>query len=84
MALSLYCTVFSSSSDLLIFWQTPKAGVPDSFLRCEVLLNHFQAEVFCLREDEVDDWREDDDKDAEHEEGSIKSQISFQQWEKLD
>ena len=44
-------------------------------------MDHLQAEIFSLREDEVDDRREDNDENAEHEEYSTERKITFQKWE---
>ena len=61
----------------LTFLQDPQVSVPDSFLWCEVLLDHFKAEIFSLGEDEIDDRGEDDDEEAEHEKGSVEGEITF-------
>ena len=74
---------FVSLKVLLAFLQNPQVGIPDCFLWCEVLLDHFQAEIFSLGENEIDDWGEDDDEEAEHEKGSVEREVTFQKGEKL-
>jgi hypothetical protein len=47
-------------------------------------LNHLKAEIFSLRQNEVDDRGEYDHEEAEEEECSTKRKARFQQWVKLD
>ena len=52
-------------------------GPPTTDLRCEILLDHLQAEILSLRKDEIHHREEYDHEAAEQKESSTQRKITF-------